>query len=258
MNTNPPLISIITVSYNVENSIEETVLNVVAQTYHNYEHIIIDGGSKDGTLAVLKKHQEKFSYWVSEPDKGIYDAMNKGILQAKGDYVYFLNVGDVFYQNTTLEDLIPLIEKGDDVVYGNTCLSQLGLEIIEYPTSIRIDWKKMPYCHQSVFIKRVLLLDCLFDLRFKIAADYKQYFELMRKGVRFKYIDQTISKYDMGGFSFQNPLCLLKEKKEIALMYRTTILDQLKIHSFFLRSHLAYRKAMLSTFKKKLSFYNEY
>lgn len=249
-----PLISIITVSYNVENGIEETILNVAAQTYPNYEHIIIDGGSKDGTLAVLKKHEDKFSYWVSELDSGIYDAMNKGILQAKGDYVYFLNVGDLFYQNTTLEELIPLIKKGDDVVYGNTCLLQLGLEVIEYPTPFRIDWKKMPYCHQSVLIKRELLCDCLFDLRYKIAADYKQYFDLKCKGVRFKYIDQTISKYDMHGFSFQNPLYLLKEKKEIALMYKSNILDQLNIHTFFLRSHLAYQKSLLLTFFKKNNF----
>ena len=254
MEKKKPFISIITVCYNVENGIEDTILNVASQTYPNYEHIIIDGGSKDDTLAVIKKHQDKFSYWVTEPDKGIYDAMNKGILQAKGDYVCFLNVGDAFYQNATLEDLIPFIEKGDDVVYGNTCLLQLESEVIEYPTPIDIDWKKMPYCHQSVFIKRALLRDCLFDLRFKIAADYNQYFELKRKGVRFKYIDQTISKYDMYGFSFQNPLSLLKEKKEIALMYKSNIVDQLNIHAFFLRSHLAYQKSLLLSFflnKKK-------
>lgn len=248
MEKKKPFISIITVCYNVENGIEDTILNVASQTYPNYEHIIIDGGSKDDTLAVIKKHQDKFSYWISEPDRGIYDAMNKGVLKAKGDYIYFLNVGDLFYQNTTLEDLILLMEKGDDVVYGNTCLLQLESEVIEYPTPIDIDWKKMPYCHQSVLFKRELLHDCLFDLRYKIAADYNQYFELKRNGANFKYINQIISRYDTNGISAHQHRNLLKEGLKISTLNADSFIKKLKIFYFYQKCKLKQRIKNLNSY----------
>ena len=96
MNT-PPLITIITVAYNAVKDIENTILSVLNQTYPNIEYIIIDGGSTDGTLDIIKKYEDKISYWVSEPDKGIYDAMNKGIVKANGDYLFFLGADDKEY-----------------------------------------------------------------------------------------------------------------------------------------------------------------
>ena len=95
MNT-PPLITIITVAYNAVKDIENTILSVLNQTYPNIEYIIIDGGSTDGTLDIIKKYEDKISYWVSEPDKGIYDAMNKGTLKATGVWLNFMNAGDTF------------------------------------------------------------------------------------------------------------------------------------------------------------------
>ncbi len=99
---NNPLVTIVTVSYNVVSTIERTILSVVNQTYSNIEYIIIDGGSTDGTVDIIKKYMDKIAYWVSEPDKGIYDAMNKGILMAKGQWINFMNSGDYLYSNDVI------------------------------------------------------------------------------------------------------------------------------------------------------------
>ena len=99
---NNPKISIITVSFNAVKVIEETIVSVINQTYTNVEYIIIDGGSTDGTVDIIKEYADKISYWVSESDKGIYDAMNKGGIKALGDFLYFLNAGDSFYNKSSL------------------------------------------------------------------------------------------------------------------------------------------------------------
>lgn len=100
---NNPLISVVTVSYNAVLTIEQTILSVINQTYPHIEYIIIDGGSTDGTVDIIKKYANRIAYWVSEPDKGIYDAMNKGIRTAKGEWINFMNAGDLFYSKDTLE-----------------------------------------------------------------------------------------------------------------------------------------------------------
>lgn len=117
---NDLLISVVTVSYNAVTTIEQTILSVINQTYPHIEYIIIDGGSTDGTVDVIKKYADKITYWVSEPDKGIYDAMNKGVREAKGKYITFLNAGDFYYNQ---DSLLQLIQKGEidndpDVIYG--------------------------------------------------------------------------------------------------------------------------------------------
>ena len=99
---NKPLVSIVTVVYNGENFLEETIKSVINQTYENIEYIIIDGGSTDGTVDIIKKYEDKINYWVSEKDAGIYDAMNKGIEAFKGDYINFLNAGDSYVNNEVL------------------------------------------------------------------------------------------------------------------------------------------------------------
>src|SRR5688572_4810851 len=101
MNQSAPLLSIITVVYNGEQLLEKTILSILNQTYTNIEYLIIDGRSKDRTVDIIKKYENKISYWVSEPDKGIYDAMNKGMNAAKGDYIWFINAGDVIHAQNT-------------------------------------------------------------------------------------------------------------------------------------------------------------
>lgn len=114
-----PIISVITVTYNCCDTIEQTILNVLKQTYLYLEYIVIDGGSTDGTVDVIKKYAHKLAYWVSEPDKGIYDAMNKGTLVATGEWLLFRNSGDFFFSSTTIQDVFQwYIDQGEDFVYG--------------------------------------------------------------------------------------------------------------------------------------------
>ena len=113
------LISIVTVSYNAVLTIEQTILSVINQTYPNVEYIIIDGGSTDGTVDIIKKYEDKIAYWVSEPDKGIYDAMNKGGLKATGDFIQFLNAGDWFENEYVIEKIFKDWYKRVDVIYGD-------------------------------------------------------------------------------------------------------------------------------------------
>ena len=105
-------VSVITISYNAVSVIEDTIQSVLNQSYKDIEYIIIDGGSTDGTVDIIKKYQDKINYWVSEPDNGIYDAMNKGIDKATGEWINFMNAGDYFHSNLTLENFIPLIPMG--------------------------------------------------------------------------------------------------------------------------------------------------
>lgn len=231
-------ITVITVVYNGAAILENTILNVIEQSYDAIEYIIIDGGSTDGTVDIIRKYEDKISCFISEPDKGIYDAMNKGILLATGEYVNFLNVGDFFYENNTLENMI-YKSQYEDVIFGNTCIKSGNEKIIIAAHPLSLDWKTIPYCHQSVLIKRKILINCLFDLSYKIAADYNQYYDLKRLKATFKYINEIISIYDTNGFSFQNYKQMLKEYIKISLKNNTFFFTKIKIRLyFFLRMNL--------------------
>ncbi|MFA6144570.1 MAG: glycosyltransferase family 2 protein [Sulfurimonas sp.] len=163
-----PLISIITVVYNGEKYLEETIQSVINQTYDNVEYIIIDGGSTDGTVDIINKYENQIDYWVSERDKGIYDAMNKGIDLAFGDYIFFLGADD------RLENILHIIFKDINkrylLVYGN----------IKYNTSLFVKSKfsfqtylHNTIHHQSAFYSKDLFTNFRYDIRYKIAADYE-------------------------------------------------------------------------------------
>lgn len=226
-------ITVVTVVYNCVESIEDTILSVLNQTYDNVEYIIIDGGSTDGTQDIFKKYEDSFSYWISEPDMGIYDAMNKGIKAAKGDWILFLNSGDLFYKNSTLFDIQSQL-LNCDVLYGQTSIKQKNGDLLLrsfYPT--RLDWKTIPYCHQSVLIKRSFLVRHLFDTTYKIAADFNQYFCLKASKAKFKSTNEVISIYDNDGFSAKNHKKLLLEYKKISLKNHISWFDKIKIIIYF-------------------------
>ena len=183
-----PLISIITVSYNSVQTIEETILSVINQTYSNIEYIIIDGGSNDGTVDIIKKYSNKISYWISEPDKGIYDAMNKGALKATGEYIQYLNSSDKIHNVNTIESIFNENINNADIIYGDIIMEkEFGtFYMIPYPLDrFQIEF---PIFHPSTWIKRDILIHYLFDTRFKIIADY----DLFRKLYSLKYTFQYI------------------------------------------------------------------
>lgn len=176
-----PLISVVTVCYNAVNEIEKTILSVLNQTYDNIEYIVIDGGSNDGSVDIIKKYADCIAYWVSEPDRGIYDAMNKGIRAAKGEWVNFMNAGDRFENMGVLEQFSEYNLIYLKAVYGNTkFVTKQG---VGYRTAKDVHYisKDMPTSHQSFFIRTEIAKEFRFDLKYKYAADYHMIYAIYRK-----------------------------------------------------------------------------
>ena len=213
---NPLLITIVTVAYNAVKDIENTILSVLNQTYPNIECIIIDGGSTDGTLDIIKKYQDKIAYWVSEPDKGIYDAMNKGTLKATGMWLNFMNAGDTFYNEQVLEKVFKDNDWSDtDVIYGDVIIKYSKKEKLKKVWSLTQLEKGMPFCHQSSFVRATLQRQYLFNTNYKICADYDFFYALYKKKFYFKYTDILIAKFLNGGVSTDAIFNLLVENWQI-------------------------------------------
>ena len=152
---NNPKVSVITICYNAINDIEKTILSVINQSYGNKEYIIIDGGSSDGTVDVIKKYESRISKWVSEPDKGIYDAINKGIRKASGDWINCMNAGDTFYNNRVLENIFSTpIPNGISVLYSDHIYKkQDGTEVL---CNNELNTHVWSFNHQSIIYKKEL------------------------------------------------------------------------------------------------------
>ena len=184
-----PLFSIITVTYHAESVLEETILSVVSQTYHNIEYIIVDGASKDRTLSIVNKYRDKIQAVVSEPDKGLYDAMNKGLKMAKGEYVCFLNAGDTFHEDDTLQLIVHQLNKSNvlpDVIYGETALVDAQRHFVRMrrlQTPDTLNWKSfrqgMLVCHQAFIAKRAVAET--YDLNYRFSADFDWCIRVMKK-----------------------------------------------------------------------------
>lgn len=187
------LITIVTVSYNAVTTIEETILSVLNQTYSNVEYIIIDGGSTDGTVDIIKKYESRLSYWKSEPDKGIYDAMNKAIDVATGYWINFMNSGDLFSSNTVLDYIFEHDYEDTDVIYGDR-ISQYSFGKYYHKASDLNKFEKyFPIFHQSTFIKVDIIKKYKFDLKYRICADYNQLYSIYKKGYSFLYLPKDFA-----------------------------------------------------------------
>jgi glycosyltransferase involved in cell wall biosynthesis len=198
-----PLITVVTVVFNGEKFLEETILSVINQTYDNVEYIIIDGGSTDGTLDIIKKYEHAIDYWVSEKDKGIYDAMNKGIELASGQWINFMNGGDRFYGNDVLQIISFETDLVDyDVVYGNHQIIYPSGRIRMAKAGLIKDlWKGSQFCHQATFVKNRYHKVNKFNLCTKIVADFEFFYYAWNRGAIFKYLNLNIVKYAAGGLS---------------------------------------------------------
>ena len=214
-----PLVSVITVCYNATTVIEATILSIIGQTYSNIEYIIIDGGSTDGTIEVIKKYEKKISYWVSEPDKGIYDAMNKGIVKSTGEWIHFLNAGDVYLNTHILEDYIRCFNEKKvkaDVLYGDViCKFDFGNLLLK-PGALSDFESYFPISHPATLVKGELLKENVFDTSYQISADYELLYRLYHKGCTFEYIPIPLVLFDaITGISSTNPLLLYNENTRI-------------------------------------------
>ena len=184
-----PTFSVITVTYNAGAVLEDTIQSVIAQTYHHVEYIIIDGASKDNTLAIVNRYRDRIACVVSEPDKGLYDAMNKGIALATGDYLCFLNAGDSFHEDDTLQQIVHSLAPHDTlpgVIYGDTDLVDAEGHFVRKrrlsPPEV-LTWKSfrqgMLVCHQAFFARRDLVEP--YDLRYRFSADFDWCIRVMKK-----------------------------------------------------------------------------
>lgn len=200
-----PVISIITVVYNSEEYIERTINSVLQQTYPNVEHVILDGASKDRTLEIIKRYEEKIAFWKSESDKGIYDAMNKAQELATGDYVMFLNSGDEFVNQDVLFNSIQS-KANADVYYGDTVITdEQGQDL--HNRRLRppqhLSWKDFRYgmlvCHQSIIIKRKISQE--YNTNYRIAADIDWAIRSIKLAKTIANTQLSISKFMEGGMS---------------------------------------------------------
>ena len=198
-----PLISIITVVYNGEEFLEKTILSVINQTYDNVEYIIIDGGSTDGTVDIIKKYEDRIDYWVSEEDRGVYEAMNKGLKVAKGDYIAILNADDYYISDAIDLSIKKIIETNSDYSIANVdYVDSKAIIRPIYPLEENYVYQEMPYPHVSAVISSKVYNDMgLFDEKFRIAGDHDMAVRIHLKGYKYCYVDKVIAHLEEGGIS---------------------------------------------------------
>lgn len=211
-------ITIITVSYNCADSLECTIKSVMNQSYLDKEYIIIDGASSDNTCNIIKKYENMVTKYISEPDYGIYDAMNKGIDLATGEWIIFMNSGDVFHDNYVIENVFS--DDFDDnigIVYGDIeLLFSNGLKVLKRMNHISEERIPMEICHQAVFTRTYILKEIKYDLSYKIIADRKSFIDIYKMGMKFKYVPFVISEFDsVKGVSSKKQFKMYRELKRL-------------------------------------------
>lgn len=195
-------ISVVTVCRNAADALKITHRSVLEQTFADMEYIVVDGNSFDSTVDFLEK-ANGVTQWISEPDKGIYDAMNKGTQMASGDWVVFMNAGDRFASADTLTRLakdIEAIGEDTDVIYGDVLKLESG-ELHCFKAGETRNMHRMFFCHQSALTRREALLSHPFDIRHRYSADFKLYKQLINEGRGFKKVDYPVAIFDTGGVS---------------------------------------------------------
>ncbi|MFC3561576.1 glycosyltransferase family 2 protein [Pedobacter jamesrossensis] len=218
-----PKLTVITIVYNNVRDIERTIKSVLNQTYRKIEYIIIDGKSTDGTMEVIEKYKNRISKIVSEPDKGIYDAMNKGLALATGDYILFMNSGDEIYDEQTVQNVFDS-SPGADIYYGETEMyndnwESLGRRRHEAPEEF--DWKSFKFgmnvSHQAIYIRRSITVP--YDLKYKYSSDIDWIIKAAKKSSNIVNVHRYVAKYLVGGMSKKKHRESLKERFQIFSKY---------------------------------------
>lgn len=251
-------ISVITVCRNIASKIVRTLESISNQTFKDFEWIVVDGNSDDGTYEIILKYASRINTLIHEPDSGIYNAMNKGIMQAHSEYLLFLNGGDELYNADVLDNAV---RNGlnSDIVYGDVIIKNDNDEILAKNHN-RLSKKslyKYTIYHPSAFIKTELLKKYLYDESFKIAADYDFFTKVFLKKYRFKKIDIVVSTFYLDGISATNLSVVEQEKERIRAKYfskiQRCIYDSKLIETlFFCKMAITHPRYIAGWIKRKL------
>jgi len=256
-------LSIITINFNNAEGLRKTIESVVSQTFTDFEYIIIDGGSTDGSVDIIKQYADKITYWVSEPDKGIYNAMNKGILQAKGEYLNFMNSGDCFYSPTVLTEIFEKYNFTESVVTGNrievlwekTERFSEGIKVLNNGKITLLSLLKDTIHHQCSFIKRELFEKYgLYDESYKIVSDWIFFLKTIGiYGEKINYINEIVAIVDYSGISIiQDKERDTERLRAIDEFVPKSILND---YEFYQDIEMKYQYLHKYIFKYKFTFY---
>jgi glycosyltransferase involved in cell wall biosynthesis len=245
-----PLLSIITITYNAEEFLERTILSILKQSNQAFEYLIIDGKSTDSTLSIVENYRSRVDALVSEPDKGLYDAMNRGLKQATGKYIWYLNAGDEIADANTIDRLFTILKNNPDIVYSDTYMVDekgkvLGLrsEILPHKVPEKLTWQKfnlgMLICHQSFIVKRALAPNYIEN---NLSADIDWEIKCLKLAKRVEQFSGVLSRYLVGGLSSQKHLQSLKDR------YRV-----LKYHFGFIPNAISHVRIVLRGLLRKLN-----
>ena len=237
------IISLITVTFNSAKTLRCTIQSVISQSYSNIEYIIVDGGSRDETISIIKEYEPRFNgrlKWISEKDDGIYDAMNKGISLATGDYLCFLNAGDSFHEDDTLQQMVHSISGNElpDVLYGETAIVDknghfLRMRRLSAPNVLT--WKSfkqgMLVCHQAFFAKHTLIEP--YDLNYRFSADFDWCIRIMKKARTLHNTHLTVIDYLDEGMTTRNQKASLKERFRIMCQHYG-VMSTVAHHAWFI------------------------
>lgn len=245
-------LSVITINYNNCGGLRKTIESVVNQTYKEFEYIVIDGGSTDGSVDVIKEYADRIDYWVSEPDKGIYNAMNKGIDVANGEYCLFINSGDNLVGNIVLEQCHVYLD-GTDVVCGNIETDRGGVWRSPKEISLHYFYSHRSLPHPASFIKTSLLKKYHYDENLKIVSDWKFFIQvLVFDCSSYKDIDVIVSVFDTSGISCTNKALLVYEGKMVLKSHFSPIVYNYYEDNVVGREVELYNEIRESKFRKQI------
>ena len=240
-------VSIVTITYNAARTLQRTLDSVACQTYADIEHLIIDGASKDDTLAIAERYQSQSRYTVlvqSEPDRGLYDAMNKGLQKATGDYLVFLNAGDSLYSSDTVETVVKaLASQSPAVIYGDTAITDGEgnfLHLRRHRPPEQLSWKSFKYgmlvCHQAFYVRTDIAKKFPYDLQYRHSADVDWCIRVMREadrqGLTLVNTHTILANFEEGGDTTQHHRDSLKERFKI-MMHHYGLVQTVVMHAWF-------------------------
>jgi glycosyltransferase involved in cell wall biosynthesis len=223
-NSAPKLrLTVITVVYNAKETIEQTILSVVTQAAEGIEYLIIDGASNDGTVEIIHRLSHHIDHWVSEPDHGIYEAMNKGVAMARGEWIMFLNADDYFESARSVRWLLDATDDAFDIVAGRTLIKSTNQERLFCPSPRFGLMLQLPFMHPSAIVRRRAFDKCgYFDTRYRLAADCDFILRMFERGHKYRYISEVVSVMRVGGASERG---FIRGRIEYMLAYQRNMRD---------------------------------